>query len=91
MGMAEMMSNISMLDDNRRNVSLRNVKPECPKPGAFAIVVIRSTSWEYWTVGPSSTATLAASEAFKLATLDPNTLFAILYDHNGCADVYEVA
>lgn len=71
--------------------SLTHFKPETPRIGAFALVVIRSTSWEYSTIGPSSTASVAASEAFKLATLDPNTLFAILYDHNGCADVYEVA
>jgi hypothetical protein len=35
-------------------------------------------------------ASSTAREAFKTATSDPNTLFAILYDHEGCADVYEV-
>lgn len=68
----------------------RLVKPPTPARGAFVLVVLRSTSWEYTTIGPNYKAWLDAPKLFKAATSDPNTLFAILYDHNGCADVYEV-
>jgi hypothetical protein len=68
----------------------RLIKPPTPAKGAFVVVVIRSTSWEYTTIAPTYMASSTAREAFKAATSDPNTLFAILYDHEGCADVYEV-